>query len=141
MKLLVDSDVVIDGLRGVGDANRVLNRLAGDELVISTITLAEVPDGAQRGPDNESIAAEVWAFLDGFEILPVTVSIAEIFANRRSQLRRFGTMIPDMGLLIAATAIAHDLTLLTRNRRHFERVPGPLLYDDGQRSLGTTPSE
>ena len=50
-------------------------------------------------------------------------------------------MIADMDILIAATAIAHDLTMLTRNRRHFERVPGLRLYDDGQRSLGTTPSE
>ena len=32
-------------------------------------------------------------------------------------------MIGDMDLLIAATAIRHDLTLLTNNRRHFERIP------------------
>lgn len=72
--------------------------------------------------------------------MPVSEAIAEIFADRRSTLRRRGMPIADLDLLIAATAIEHDLTLLTHNRRHFERVPGLRLYEDDHRSFGTTPS-
>lgn len=45
------------------------------------------------------------------------------FARIRGELRRQGLGIPDADLLIACTALAHDLTLVTRNFRHFERVP------------------
>jgi len=44
------------------------------------------------------------------------------FARVRSLLRRQGNLIPDLDLLIAATALEHELVLLTRNRRHFERI-------------------
>jgi predicted nucleic acid-binding protein len=50
------------------------------------------------------------------------------FAEVRSFLRRRGQLIPDFDLLIAATALHHDLTLLTFNRRHFLRVPDLKLY-------------
>lgn len=34
-----------------------------------------------------------------------------------------GNLIPDLDLLIASTALEHALVLLTRNRRHFQRIP------------------
>jgi predicted nucleic acid-binding protein len=52
-----------------------------------------------------------------------TIPIAERFAWLRSALRRQGMLIPDMDLLIAATALEHDLTLVTRNLSHFSRIP------------------
>jgi len=52
----------------------------------------------------------------------------EIFVQTRANLRRAERLIPDLDLLIAATAIHHDLTLLTRNVRHFGRVPDLRLY-------------
>lgn len=39
-------------------------------------------------------------------------------------LRAEGRLIPDFDVVIAATALAHDLTLVTRNRRHFDRIAG-----------------
>jgi predicted nucleic acid-binding protein len=47
----------------------------------------------------------------------------ERFAETRAYLRKRGEGIPDFDLLIAATALHHDLTLLTFNLRHFGRVP------------------
>ncbi len=52
----------------------------------------------------------------------------ELFGRHRSVLRRQGNMIPDMDLLIAATALNYDLTLMTRNIRHFARIPDLRLY-------------
>jgi predicted nucleic acid-binding protein len=53
------------------------------------------------------------------------------FARTRAGLRARGILIPDLDLLIAATALEHDLTLLTRNRRHFDRITGLKLYQAG----------
>lgn len=50
------------------------------------------------------------------------------FAAIRAELRRTGRMISDLDIIIAATALQYDLTLLTFNRRHFERVTGLRLY-------------
>jgi predicted nucleic acid-binding protein len=49
----------------------------------------------------------------------------------RAALRQQGLLIPDMDLLIAATALEHDLTLVTRNQRHFVRLPGLQMQEQG----------
>ena len=49
---------------------------------------------------------------------------AKIFGRERGRLRAAGMMIGDMDLLIAATALQYDLTLLTNNRSHFDRIEG-----------------
>lgn len=58
------------------------------------------------------------------DVIPVDRSVADRFAMVRAELRASGMLIPDMDLLIAATALTHDLTLVTGNMRHFDRVPG-----------------
>lgn len=55
-------------------------------------------------------------------------STMETFGRVRNYLRRRGQLIPDFDLLIASTALQHDLTLLTRNTRHFARIPNLRLY-------------
>lgn len=49
---------------------------------------------------------------------------AKIFGRERGRLRAAGMIIGDLDLLIGATALQHTLTLLTNNRRHFERIDG-----------------
>jgi tRNA(fMet)-specific endonuclease VapC len=55
----------------------------------------------------------------------------ERFGVLRGDLQRRGQIIGDPDILIAATALHHDLTLLTRNRNHFMRLPGLKLYQVG----------
>lgn len=50
------------------------------------------------------------------------------FARIRGQLRRQGLIIGDADILIAATAIDHEVTLITQNVHHFERIPHLHLY-------------
>jgi tRNA(fMet)-specific endonuclease VapC len=52
----------------------------------------------------------------------------ERFADIRSYLRRRGELIPDFDVLLAATAIHHNLTILTYNTRHLQRIPDVQLY-------------
>ncbi len=68
-----------------------------------------------------------WAlskFLDRIDVVAVDEPVCRIFARERGQLRAAGTPVGDFDLLIGATALRHNLTLLTNNRRHFERVQG-----------------
>jgi tRNA(fMet)-specific endonuclease VapC len=90
-------------------------------LAVSIIAVAEVYEGAFGIPGLRD-------FLSDFAILPVTDPIVEHLARMRAALRQQGQLIPDMDLLIGATAIAADLTLITRNVRHFARLPYLRLY-------------
>jgi toxin FitB len=61
-------------------------------------------------------------------VLPLNRTIMRRFARLRGASRQQGQGLPDADLLIAATALNHGLTLVTRNRRHFQRVPQLTLH-------------
>jgi len=63
-------------------------------------------------------------FLRGVDVLNLNRTIMRRFAAIRGTLRQQGQIIGDPDILIAATAIHYDITLVARNRRHFERVAG-----------------
>jgi predicted nucleic acid-binding protein len=102
---LVDTDVLVDHLRGV-------SRLAGGRsLRYSVITRCELFAGREEEERIRLLLAPMGE-------LPVDREIAELAGRLR---RMTAIRIPDA--LIAATALTARLPLLTRNRRHFERVP------------------
>ena len=128
MTYLVDSDWIIDALGNQTAALAALILHAADGLSVSIVTFGEVFDGAYGFPDPERHLAASRRFLSGFTVIPLTDSIMKLFAKHRAALRARGSLIADLDLLIAATALHHDLVLMTRNVRHFRRVPGLQLY-------------
>jgi tRNA(fMet)-specific endonuclease VapC len=128
---LVDSDWLVNVVIGLPGPLTTLRRLRRQELAISIISVGEVFHGAFGTADPEAELVRLRRFLRVYRTLPLTVPIMALFARLRADLRGRGMIIPDLDLLIAATALEHDLTLLTRNRRHFERIPGLKLYDEG----------
>lgn len=67
-------------------------------------------------------------FLRDVSVLPLTRTIMKRFARIRGQLRVQGFTVEDPDLLIAATALTHRLTLVTRNVRHYRRIPNLVVY-------------
>ena len=128
MRYLVDTDWLIDALVGIPQAVSTLEHLVPPGLGISIVSVGEIYEGAYRNSDPTAQLARYRTFLSPFPVLSLTDPIMERFANTRATLRQQGVLIPDLDLLIAATALEHDLTLLTRNRRHFDRIPGLTLY-------------
>jgi tRNA(fMet)-specific endonuclease VapC len=61
-------------------------------------------------------------FLAGMSKFPIDEDTCRIFGRERGRLRAIRKIIGDFDLMIAATAIQHGLTLLTNNRRHFDRI-------------------
>lgn len=125
---LLDTDWALDAIGGHPRSAGLLRRLPRRDVGISIITMGEVYDGAFSSPNPQAHLERSRRFLLRYAVLGLTDGIMERFAELRSQLRRRGNLIPDFDLLIAATALHHDLMLLTYNRRHFERVPDLRLY-------------
>lgn len=128
---LIDTDVIIDDLKDYTPAKRLLYDLASTGLAISLISYGELYEGVHYARDSELALRGLRTFMVGKELLPLTTATMEQFAITRGLLSRHQRQqIGDMDLLIAATAIHHNLTLLTRNRRHFGLVPDLKLFDE-----------
>ena len=67
-------------------------------------------------------------FLEDVEVVGVDDGVCWTSARERGRLRSAGALIDDFDLLIGSTALQHDLTLLTNNRRHFERMQGLRIF-------------
>lgn len=63
-------------------------------------------------------------FLAWVTIVGLDPATATLFGKERHRLRQAGQLIGDLDLLIGVTAIRHNVTLLTNNRRHFARLIG-----------------
>lgn len=115
-RLLMDTDVLIEYLRGREKAIEYLEGLVAD-LSISVISVAELY-ASVKGEEEERALQQ---FLLAFSILPVTERVARLGGLYRRKYRpSHGTGLADA--LIAATAEEHDLSLVTFNRRHFPMV-------------------
>jgi tRNA(fMet)-specific endonuclease VapC len=133
VKYLIDSDWVADYLIGRPPAVDLIRRLSNEGIAISVITLGEVYEGIYYGSDptrNESVFQQ---FLLGSDVIDVDSAVARQFAMLRGHLRQRGLLVPQPDILIAATAIEFDLELVTRNLRHFLRMPGLRLHEQSER--------
>jgi predicted nucleic acid-binding protein len=119
----------LDVLNGQDTAIQTLLELVPAGLAVSIITYGELYEGAYYARNPEAALAGLEAFLEGKEILPLSQAVMEHFAIVRGALpRQIRQQIGDMDILIAATALEHDLTLLTRNLKDFQQIPDLKLY-------------
>src|SRR5438105_138401 len=118
---LLDTDWLIEAIAARQRTVAIVEKLADAGLAISSISLAELYEGAFYSPNPQASLDTFRRLLRGYRLLLPDGPIMERFAELRAFLRRRGQLIEDFDLLIAATALHHNLTLLTYNRRHFER--------------------
>ena len=129
MAYLLDTDWAIDAFRRPEARSALLRHIAPSRIGVSRVTIAELYEGAFSSVDPQSRLTSIRLFVSPFRIIEIDDPIAVAFAKLRAFLYRRGEGLANFDLLIAATALRHDLTLLTFNRRYFARVPGLRLWD------------
>ena len=123
-KALIDTDILSEIRKRINP--RVLARanaylVVFRQYTISSITVAEVVKGWQKLQREDRIQQ----FLTGIaqaEVLPMNAQIAELTGRIYGDLERTGQPIGLADAIVAATAIHHDLILITGNLSHYQRI-------------------
>ena len=125
MPYLVDSNIVIDHLLAVPIASALLEQLALDGIAISIVTYMEAFQGVEQSPNPTKAREKFHAFLSGVLILPFSFAVAERCARLRKTLKSQNKRVNShaLDLIIAATALEYDLTLVTNNAGDFKDIP------------------
>ena len=131
MEFLVDSNIVIEVLNAEPRGIEVFRQIALHSCSMSVITYMEV-EGILRFPPTPLTEQFFSEFLQDYDVLPVTQLVARRCAAIRADLHRKGKRVRPraLDLLIAATAIEHGLTLVTRNQADYADIPGLMLFND-----------
>ncbi len=126
MGLIVDTNVLIAFERR-GEPVDVSAWEPTEDVFVSVITVSELLTGVHRA-DTETRRARRSAFVEaiisGITALDFTTEIARIHARLWADLAARGLPIGAHDLIIAATAVAYDLSLLTENSDEFSRIHG-----------------
>lgn len=120
---LLDSDRLIDYLDDRRDARSLLAPLImARQIATSIIVLGEIHEGLLGDAQRALKLSSLDDLLGAVPALTIDSATARVFADIRFALRRTGQIINDHDIWIAATALQHDLTLISRDK-HFERIP------------------
>jgi tRNA(fMet)-specific endonuclease VapC len=125
--MIADSDVLIDFLRGKGFAERIRSEVKTGGLHTAAISAFELWAGAKT--DQQISAVET--LLAALIILPLETESARRAAKVRRELEKKNASIGMADSLIAGICLEREGVLITRNRKHFERVAGLKLSQGG----------
>lgn len=143
MDVLFDTSGIVDVDRGREETVSLLERLAGrgDNLLVSTVTVAEILTGANLHDEQEQAQTSARRVLGQFEWIDLDGSVAEELGRMMALLQARGGPIEFQDVAIAASfvSVGGDV-LVTRNEKHFRglpsiadavRTPGVLLEEMG----------
>jgi predicted nucleic acid-binding protein len=126
MGALVDSSVFIAAERGQLDLDRFLERYSETGMALAAITASELLHGVHRlRSSRRSTRAEsfVETILSRVPVVPFDIVCARAHARLGADLAKRGVTVGAHDLLIGATALANGLSVVTRDRRSFPKIP------------------
>jgi len=124
MRYLLDTNMCIYLMKGnAGVLERFMAKRAFG-VGISSITLAELYFGVFNSEYQEKNGMNLANFLIGLDVLEFDTGAAVEYGRIRASMRKKGTLIGQMDMLIAAHAMQEDLILVTNNAGEFGRVEG-----------------
>ena len=119
----LDTNTVLDFFRGKGKVASNLLALPPSEIALPAIVAYEVWVGVLGSQSAKRRQAQYEQFIATIEVLPFDADVSRRAAEIRHGLEKRGEGIGPLDTLIAATALANNATLVTRNMREFRKVP------------------
>ncbi|HLC63710.1 MAG TPA: type II toxin-antitoxin system VapC family toxin [Candidatus Nanoarchaeia archaeon] len=123
---LFDTDILVGLLREDSQASHKLKDLLErqTELHTSSVNLHELIKGAYLSKHPEKNMSRVIRLIQSFSLLGFDEEAALISGKLSADKEMKGKMIEQNDIFIAALALTHNLTLITRNKKHFESIEG-----------------
>jgi predicted nucleic acid-binding protein len=120
----LDTDFLVGLLRYDPRALEYLKKLikTPSDLNITHVTLWELYQGVYKSSRPETSLKQTEELLEFFNVIPFTQGIARRFGNLVNDLKRQGTPVGVMDTLIASVGLENNLTIVTRNRKHYEKT-------------------
>jgi tRNA(fMet)-specific endonuclease VapC len=129
-RYLLDTNVVSDFVKGHAAVQVRLRATAPADVAVSCVTVMEVDYGLALEPARRRrLQPVIEALLGAITVLPFTVEDARAAGAVRAALRRRGRPIGPYDVLLAGSALARGLVLVTANTSEFCRVAGLLVED------------
>jgi predicted nucleic acid-binding protein len=125
----LDTTILIDLISGRSvqkrQAVRKIEELAerGQALTTTRFNVAELYLGLARSTRPKDDEEAIGTLLREFEVLEFNDAAARVFGSVTGLLQQIGKPAGDVDVLIAATAMVHGHSLITRNARHFRHIP------------------
>ncbi len=128
MSFLLDTNIASAHIRRPGGlAHRFIQHTG--RLYLPSIALAELFAWAYGKDDPKELLEQIEELSKVLLVLDFDPACARIYGQLRGTLKRSGANVSPPDLMIASTALAHDLTVVTNNTVHFRPVPGLRLVD------------
>jgi tRNA(fMet)-specific endonuclease VapC len=121
--LLIDTDIASFIFKGSDYASPYMPLLSGHELALSFMTVAELFQWAILRKWGELRLAQLEQYLSNYAVIPVDQPLCREWALVRADRQRAGRSISPQDAWIAATALRHDLPLVTHNVKDFLEIP------------------
>lgn len=121
---LLDTDTIIYSMKGNANVQKNVREHSDALLSISVITLMELYYGARKSQRVAANLAKIKTLEQAIEVIPVGLESTEIFGLLKANLEVVGKRMDDFDLIIASCALANNLTLVTNNMKHFQRIEG-----------------
>jgi len=124
MKFLLDTNIVIDFLRGKKSIVEKIGQILPQGIGISAVSLAELYHGAYKSsrPKYNLTKVEEFISVPGISIVDLDKQIARHYGKILAELELRGIKLAEVDILIAATAGANGLKILTEDKKHFSRL-------------------
>jgi tRNA(fMet)-specific endonuclease VapC len=122
--LLVDTDVVSFLFKGDSRASEYAPILQGNRIAVSFMTVSELFQWAALRNWGVQKIDRLEQTLSSYLVIPPDIELCRIWGNLRAQRQSIGRAISPQDAWIAATAIRHNLPLVTHNAKDFQEIPG-----------------
>jgi tRNA(fMet)-specific endonuclease VapC len=124
MAYLIDTNIIIYSIKGYKTVQDNFIKNENVPKMISVITYGELLFGAKKSKNVEKNLAVIYRIKEIFPIIDVDKAVIETYSGLKANMQKNGTIVDDMDLLIASTALTMNYILVSNNEKHFNKIDG-----------------
>jgi len=120
----LDTNIIIDCFHGDEETLKYINKIQNSEIKITSITLMELYAGCAVYEKRQKMYALIEEFMSTIDMVDFDKQTCKIYGDIYSFLRSKGKISEQQDMMIAAACIKNNLVLITKNKKHFQNIPG-----------------